>query len=131
MTTRRALFRTAAAALAAVAVPSAVLAQAATPEQAVLSSETIRQVFNALSEKERRIVQAEAMTAGLYNATPDGKFGPKTELAIRALPKWIREMSSGEVIVKADTPEDLARFLGEVGRGEWSAWLYGEGGEGE
>ena len=131
MTTRRALFRTAAAALAAVAVPSAVLAQAATPEQAVLSSETIRRVFNGLPERERRIVQAEAMTAGLYQGTPDGKFGPKTELAIRALPKWIREMSSGKIIVKADTPADLEHFLHEVGEGAWSAWLYGEGGEGE
>jgi hypothetical protein len=131
MTTRRALFRSAVSALAAVAVPSVVLAQAATPDQNVLSSQTIRDVFNSLPERERRIVQAEALTAGLYTSTVDGKFGPNTELAIRALPKWIREMSYGEVIVEADTPAKLEKFLLEVGRGEWSMWLYGEGGEGE
>jgi hypothetical protein len=131
MTTRRALFRSAAAAIAAVAVPAAALAQAATSDQNVLSSEAIRAVFEALPDRERRIVQAEALTAGLYTSTVDGKFGPGTELAIRKLPGWINEMSYGEITVSVGTPAELEKFLLEVGRGEWSAWLYGEGGEGE
>lgn len=112
-------------------VPSSAHAQAATSEQNVMSSSQIREVFNRLSSSERKMIQSEAAVVGMYTSAIDGKFGRGTETAIRALPKWIREMSSGKVIVKADTPTDLERFLREVARKEWSSWIYGEGGEGE
>jgi peptidoglycan hydrolase-like protein with peptidoglycan-binding domain len=129
MNSRRAFFQQAFAVVLVSAAPKTLFAQAATPDQNILRYETIRDVFNSLSEADRRVVQKEAKITGVYSGAVDGKFGPGTDLAIRALPKWIRENTSGRIIVEADTPVKLKKFLTEVARLEWSAWLYGEGGE--
>lgn len=115
MTTRRS-FNAALLFLTGAAAVSGASAQAA--------SASIQSVFEGLGERERRLVQAEALSAGLYSAEIDGVFGPQTEAAIAAMPDLIAKQSAGKVTVAWSSPADVESFLKGVSRGDWSRWLY-------
>ncbi|MCR8725352.1 peptidoglycan-binding domain-containing protein [Frigidibacter sp. ROC022] len=108
--------------------PIVVLALAA-PALAEVSARHFPAAFEALDETQRRTVQQELQTAGLYGGSIDGRYGPGTERAlIQAVDRIVGDGFHG-IAIFLDTEADAISFMFTLAEGGYSKWLYGEGDE--
>ena len=81
--------------------------------------------YTSMGLSERKMVQEELKKAGLYEGSIDGIFGPATAYALAQTPEFLRTHTADSIEVPLDTPQDTARFVRELGAGDWGDFLYG------
>lgn len=87
--------------------------------------------FTALPEPDRLAVQDELSLSGLYTGPIDGQDSAETELALLYSLDFIADNSMGHVLIPMTDADDASAYVRSIGQHERSAWLYGEGEEGE
>lgn len=105
----------------------AVVVALAAPALAEVSARYLPAAFEALDDSQRRAVQQELQTAGLYSGSIDGRYGPGTERALVAAVVRLGEDSG--IAVYLDTEGDAVSFMFTLADGGYAKWLYGEGDE--